>query len=223
MVRRTKEDAAATREALLDAAEAVFRDKGVAHASLAEIAAAADVTRGAVYWHFRDKAELFTALCQRVQLPMENMLAAASATPQADPLGALRSLAVDALIRLAADPRAQAVLDVVFNKCEFAAETASVDERRHSADTACLRNVERLLEQAVARHQLPTATDTRLAAQCLGAFMAGVMHQWVQQPSAYDLRVTAPQMIDLLIAGLRAKPPLRVAARHGADRAASAD
>ena len=62
-------------DALLDAALRVFRDRGVAHTSLEEVAAAAGVTRGAVYWHFKDKADLFTALCERVQLPMEAMLA----------------------------------------------------------------------------------------------------------------------------------------------------
>ncbi|HET9023755.1 MAG TPA: TetR family transcriptional regulator, partial [Burkholderiaceae bacterium] len=38
MVRRTKEEAAATREQVLDAAEQVFRQRGVGHASLAEVA-----------------------------------------------------------------------------------------------------------------------------------------------------------------------------------------
>jgi TetR/AcrR family acrAB operon transcriptional repressor len=212
MARRTKAAAAATREALLDAAEVVFRDKGVAHASLAEIAAAAKVTRGAIYWHFNDKAELFKALCERVKLPMESMLAVAGGVAQADPLGKLRELSVSMLEQLASDPRTQAVFDVVFHKCEFAAETATVDERRASADDACLRNVERLLKQAVARRQLPNDTDTRLAALSLNAFVVGVMHQWVQRPAAYDLHRAAPQLIDLVLAGLRASPPRRAGA-----------
>ena len=111
---------------LLDAAERVFRERGVAHASLAEVAAAAGVTRGAVYWHFRDKADLFEALCERVQLPMEAMLASAGEIRQKDPLGALRALAVNGLVRLATNARTQAVFDVIFHKCEFAAEFASV-------------------------------------------------------------------------------------------------
>ena len=52
MARRTREEALATREQLLDAAEQVFRERGVGHASLAEVAYAAGVTRGAVYHHF---------------------------------------------------------------------------------------------------------------------------------------------------------------------------
>ena len=74
MVRRTREAAAATREQLLDAAERVFRDRGVTRTSLAEVAAEAGVTRGAVYWHFRDKGELFGAMCSRATLPLQSRL-----------------------------------------------------------------------------------------------------------------------------------------------------
>lgn len=209
MARRTKMEAAATREALLDAAEHVFRERGVARTSLAEVAAAAGVTRGAVYWHFRDKADLFEALCERVQLPMEAMLASAGEIRQKDPLGALRALAVNGLTRLATDARTQAVFDVVFHKCEFAAEFATVAERRHATDSGCLANVERLLKQAVTAGQLPSKADTRLAARCMNAFMVGVMHEWVQRPGAYDLAQAAPAMVDALLAGLVARPPLR--------------
>ena len=212
MVRRTKSEAAATREALLDAALGVFRDRGVAHTSLEEVAAAAGVTRGAVYWHFKDKADLFTALCERVQLPMEAMLVLAGETRHDDPLGALRALAVDCLTRLANDPHTQAVFDVIFHKCEFVAGMASVAQRQHSADSGCLASVERLLKQAVALRQLPRDTDTRLAARCMNAYMVGVMHEWVQRPDAYDLKRAAPRMIDMLLAGLREEPPRRAAA-----------
>jgi len=212
MVRRTKTEAAATRDALLDAALRVFRDRGVAHTSLEEVAAAAGVTRGAVYWHFKDKADLFTALCERVQLPMEAMLAAAGEVPQEDPLDTVRTLAIDCLTTLASDPRTQAVFDVIFHKCEFAAGMASVADRHHTACDGCLVNVERLLKQAVARRQLPRDTDTLLAARCMNAFMVGVMHEWVQRPDAYDLKRAAPKMVDVLLAGLRAEPPRRAAA-----------
>src|SRR5258706_330493 len=90
MARRTKEEAQETRNRLIDAAERVFQEKGVAHASLEEIAAAAEVTRGAIYWHFKDKAELFDAMMQRVVLPVDAMLAGADCCEEANPLELLR-------------------------------------------------------------------------------------------------------------------------------------
>src|SRR6266496_5674514 len=119
MVRKTKVEAAVTREQLLDAAERVFRDRGVAKTSLAEVAAAAGVTRGAVYWHFKDKADLFEAMCERATLPLDALLCEASTRPGDDPLGVLRELSLAALTTLATDPRTQALFDVIFHTTEL--------------------------------------------------------------------------------------------------------
>src|SRR5690625_5575027 len=67
-------DAEATREALLDAAEAVFYERGVARASLEAIARRAGLTRGALYWHFDGKADLFRQLLERVRMPYEELV-----------------------------------------------------------------------------------------------------------------------------------------------------
>ena len=63
-MRRTKEEAAVTRSTLLKAALAVFSAKGFAAATLEDVAKAAKVTRGAIYWHFKSKADLYNTLIQ---------------------------------------------------------------------------------------------------------------------------------------------------------------
>ena len=75
---------------------------------------------------------------------------------------------------------------MIFHKCEFAAEFSSVAGRRHTADSGCLVNVERLLRggrcpAASAQHGYePCGADP----QCIHG---GVMHEWVQPPKSYDL------------------------------------
>ena len=64
MARSTKEEALETRSRILDAAEEVFFTRGLAQSSLADVAVAADVTRGAIYWHFKNKSDLFEAMCE---------------------------------------------------------------------------------------------------------------------------------------------------------------
>jgi TetR/AcrR family acrAB operon transcriptional repressor len=71
MARRTKEEAAATRDSILDAAEKLFVEQGVSRTTLQHIASAAGVTRGAIYWHFDDKGALFNAMMERATLPLE--------------------------------------------------------------------------------------------------------------------------------------------------------
>ena len=209
MVRRTKEEALETRERLLDAAEQEFRRQGVSRTSLAEVAQAAGVTRGAVYWHFRDKAELFRAMCDRATLPLDALFEREMPQARLDPLGALRTLCVGALIRLATDARTQNVFEILFHKSELVGELADFAATMRIERSQCLDDIRRLLAQAAACGQLPADTDAALATQALHALMVGVMHEWVLDPEAYDLEAAAPALIDTMLAGLRANPPRR--------------
>jgi TetR/AcrR family acrAB operon transcriptional repressor len=181
----------------------------VTKTSLAEIAAAAGVTRGAVYWHFKDKPDLFAAMCERATLPLDALLDQAAGKTHVDPLGTLRELAVAALNRLATDPRAQAVFEVIFHKAELTDELSDIAGRQERDRGNCLSNVEAILQQAVRAEQLPPDTDTALATRLLHAFVSGVMREWVLDKSAYDLAAHAPSLVDTIIAGLAANPPRR--------------
>jgi TetR/AcrR family transcriptional regulator, acrAB operon repressor len=207
MARKTKAAAATTREQVLDAAEQVFRERGVTRTSLAEVAAAAGVTRGAVYWHFTDKADLYAAMCERATLPLDTMVASAGATTRDNPLEALRGLVVGALRHLATDARAQAVFEVMFQKTELCGELGDIAGRRERERCDFASTVEQLLREAVAAGQLPPGTDPALARFIFHAFMGGVMREWICDRGAYDLAALAPCIFDIIIAGFIAHPP----------------
>ena len=99
MVGKPKGESQETYEALLDAAEHIFAERGVTRTTLNDVACSAGMTRGAVYWHFKDKGALVEALCDRVFLPMETMLNEISAAPEDDPIGALRGMMLEMLKR----------------------------------------------------------------------------------------------------------------------------
>ncbi len=209
MVRRTKEEAQVTRERLLDAAEQEFRLRGVSRTSLAEVAKAAGVTRGAIYWHFRDKVALFRAMCERGTLPLDAMFERESSHAAADPLGRLRALCVGALTRLASDARTQNVFEIMFHKSELVGELAELAAAQQVERRQCLDEIRGLVGRAAACGQLPADTDSALATQALHALMVGVMHEWVLDPAAYDLASAAPALIDTMLSGLCTNPPRR--------------
>src|SRR5688572_10542155 len=60
------EHAEATRAALLKAGRKLFAERGFAGVSAEEIAQHARVTRGALYHHFKDKKDLFGAMCDEM-------------------------------------------------------------------------------------------------------------------------------------------------------------
>jgi TetR/AcrR family acrAB operon transcriptional repressor len=224
MARRTKEEAQATRERLLDAAETIFRDRGVTRTSLAEVATAAGMTRGAVYWHFKDKADLFRSMCDRATLPLDTMFERAGETLERDPLGTLRTLSIGALQSLATDPRAQNVFEIVFHKSELVDDLAGIATTQARERGTCLAQIEEIVRQSAALGQLPADVDPHLATQGLHALMVGIMHEWVLDPAAYDLHAAAPALIDMFLAGLKANPPrkpVRVAPAAPAPTAAA--
>ncbi|MEO8753302.1 MAG: TetR family transcriptional regulator [Casimicrobiaceae bacterium] len=219
MARRTKVEAQVTRERLLDAAESIFRERGVTRTSLAEIATAAGLTRGAVYWHFRDKADLFRAMCDRATLPLDAMFERAGEAAAADPLGMLRALSIGALQSLAGDQRAQKVFEIVFHKSELVDELADLASAHRDERRVCLARIEDIMRRCAAVGQLAADLDARLATQGLHALMVGIMHEWVLDPAAYDLGAAAPALIDTYLAGLRHDPPREACAFAAADAA----
>ncbi|PZQ36243.1 MAG: TetR family transcriptional regulator, partial [Ectopseudomonas oleovorans] len=99
-MRRTKEDAEKTRHAILAAAEQLFLERGVAHTSLEQIARHAGVTRGAVYWHFQNKAHLFHEMLNQVRLPLEPLAQQLAAVDGLSSLQLLRDLCIEAMANL---------------------------------------------------------------------------------------------------------------------------
>lgn len=207
-MKKTRVDALVTRGQLIDAAERVFRARGVGHATLEEVAGAAGVTRGAVYHHFSSKAALFEALVRRADMPIDAAFSGDGAAVD-DPLAVVRDQAVMALRHLAGSARVRNIFEIVFLRCEYTDELAPVARRRKREANQCLDQCGALLEQAVGRGQLPKGTDTALAAQAMHAYIGGVMRDWVQAPRSFDLNETAPALIDLFITGLKSRPPIR--------------
>jgi TetR/AcrR family acrAB operon transcriptional repressor len=61
-MRKTKEEAQETRAAILQSALDTFYEKGYSKTTFDEIAKRIGYTKGAIYWHFRNKPDLVAAL-----------------------------------------------------------------------------------------------------------------------------------------------------------------
>ena len=193
MVRRTKAEAEATRTAILDAAERLFEARGVSRTSLQHIAAEAGVTRGAVYHHFADKAQLFDAMMKRVKLPIEQARAALEACPGHEPLVRLRTLLCDTLQRVASDAQTQRVFEIALHKVETVDELSSVRTRHREAVAEHIATIARCLEHA----RLPGQD-----AIAVHALVVGLMQTWLLDRGSFDLVAVGGAAIDALLGGL---------------------
>jgi TetR/AcrR family acrAB operon transcriptional repressor len=209
MARSTKEEALETRNRILDAAENVFHARGVARTSLADVAQAANVTRGAIYWHFRNKSDLFDAMCERVRLPMEAMVDANADAAEPDPLGQLRATCVFVLKEAMHNPQSRKVFDILFHKCEFVEADDPIVMRQKESYLQGSEKIERILRNAMAREQLPKDLDVRLAGVMLHGAIDGFLNNWLFAPDSFNLGASAERLIDATFDTLRHAPSLR--------------
>jgi TetR/AcrR family transcriptional regulator, acrAB operon repressor len=202
MARRSKEDALATRNSLLDAAERVFLAQGVAGTSLNDIAVAAGTTRGAIYWHFRDKADLFNAMMDRVVMPLQCALESVPPAPDDDPLPGLKKALRDALRQTVNDPQTRRVFEVATHKVEYVDSLCEVRERhRAMRDRGIARFRQVLLKSASVRGvrlDLPAGA----AAHGLHALLDGLIQNWLLDPEAFELEACGSKAIDAYLRGI---------------------
>ena len=206
MVRRTKEEAQETRNRILDAAERVFQERGVSRTSLNEIALDAGVTRGAIYWHFQDKADLFNAMLERVTLPFEDAIKGPD-DAGAGPLDVLRKTFSAAIQKTVNDPQVRRVFEIATHKVEYVDETRAVRDRHLAVRNEMHEHMTRRIALAMAQGQLANRVSADTAAFGLHAMIDGLIQNWMLDPDAFDLLVVGEQVLDTYLAGLAVKTP----------------
>ncbi len=204
MPRRTKIEAEQTRNAILDAAERVFYAQGVTRTSLQEIARAAGVTRGAVYWHFKDKLELCEAMLQRVFLPQEDVLERLAASDTNTPLEDLRKACSDSLRLIATDKQRRRVVSILTFRCEYVEEMTAIIKRRRQCKDRMLDRCLRLFQRAQKLNMLSSDWTPSMAATALQAMMGGLIVNGLEGRKQFDLAKVGSPCIDSFFRSLAA-------------------
>ncbi|WLH14738.1 TetR family transcriptional regulator [Pseudomonas hefeiensis] len=209
MVRRTKEEALETRSRILEAAERAFYERGVSRTTLSDIAALAGVTRGAIYWHFSNKADLMQAMLDTTHESLEELANASESEDELDPLGCLRKLLIHLFQQVVLDPKTQRINEILFHKCELTDEMCDLRGQRQTASLECNSRIGLTLRNAVHRKQLPEDLNIVRAAICLHAYVDGILGQWLLIPDSFQLHQDAERWVDISLDMLRLSPSLR--------------
>lgn len=195
MARKTKVEAQKTRSQILDAAELVFQAKGVSQTSLNNIAQAAGVTRGAIYWHFKNKVDLFNQMYERVHLPIQNLAEDMAQRDEPESLGRLQDLCISVLQQTVSNDHQRRVLEVLFQRCEMIEEMGDLVTRQTQILHDAIDRTERSFRNAVALGQLPATLDARKASVGLNAYVRGLLTSWLLAPDSFDLHADAVDLI----------------------------
>jgi TetR/AcrR family acrAB operon transcriptional repressor len=200
-MRRTKEEAARTRQDILKSALIVFGEKGFSAATLTQIAAEADVTRGAIYWHFDNKAELYNTL-------IENYSAYGAAIGEqaiADGgsfVDILRRIFVRQLQAVEEDPDIRAIMEIHLFKTGLDPELQTALLQKIQSGQALLEGISAAMSMGIAAGELRADIDPLEMARAFLAFQNGLIYLWLLSPDSFSLRASAESMAEILVGGV---------------------
>ncbi len=167
MARKTREESLAIKHRILDAAELVLLERGVAQTAMADLAEAAGMSRGAVYGHYRNKMEVCLAMCDRAFARTSEGFDAGDGLPP--------FAAASHYLQECGEPGPmQRVLVILYTKCEQSEENGALQRRRMLLELQMLRITKALLRRAIAAGELAADLDVHLAAVYLVSLLEGV-------------------------------------------------
>ncbi len=176
MARKTKEETEKTRQAIMAAAITVFYERGVARSSLQEIAQQAGVTRGAIYWHFKDKVDLLNTLATEVFSPNEALLDRLAQDASDDPLGLLHKTGLETIHAMLHDPTRRHVFTILSQRCEYVAEMQELNAKNVESRDRVRDRLIRIFHQAEKNGQLAAPWTPATAAAAVQGLFFGFLH-----------------------------------------------
>lgn len=197
MARKPLAQALLTRDSLIDVAEELFAAQGLSRTTLQDIASAAGVTRGAFYWHFKDKSELFDAMMEHAFLRFEVVLDLRASDPDQPPLETLRQHALNLLEYPVVDAWLRRFLEITTHKIEYVDELLAVRERIVRVRARHIADIERCLDQIAC-----PAVDKPALAIGLHAIVEGLIQNWILDSSAFDLVKVGKPVVDTYLHGM---------------------
>lgn len=189
------------RAELLGAGLRCFARSGYRGATLDEIAAEARVTKGAVYWHFRDKADLFESVIrERACVLVADVMQAIA--PETSPVGCIRAI-LGAVFRFYVEnPEMATLLGILRSGQDSVLRPEAEAELREFYRTirAYLGDV---VQSGIAMGDFAAGPPDALASWLL-ATIEGLVLQWAFEPEQVPLRETVPFLIERTLQGLLA-------------------
>ena len=195
-MRRTKEDAETTRIAILDEAVRLFAEKGVAETSLEEIANAAKVSRGAIYWHFKNKMEIFDVLHERLYQPLSEMILKDMKLDHPFPLQKMQQLCIDLMLDVADNKQKQYAITLFLIKMDYSGDLQKYRQPHRERKHANVDLFRHYFEKAIARKQLSAEQDPAALAMAVRCYLKGIVFEYLGDPETFDMNAQAPTLIN---------------------------
>jgi len=206
MARKTKEEAAETRERILDAALDIFSQQGYSQTTFVDIADRIGMTKGAIYWHFKDKPELLAALIEKMREREERLVA--ERVPEVSTIEDLRDYFMARTRVVSEDEAVRKFVLFMMLQMEWSVETrAAVREEMQKVRREPFDDIERILRKLRRRGVLRKDIDLNTTKHILMGLWFGLLSTHLHGLGAADFPACVETGFNMLIEGIRASQP----------------
>lgn len=200
-MRKTKEEAQKTKQTILWTALDCFSDQGYFNTSLDEIARQAGMTRGAVYWHFKNKPEIFNALHQELHEPFIKKIRLDLESETAEPLIQLKRLLIEVLLDLESNTTKTRMLRL-FYQCDYSGDLAQFKAQHQASVARNLTLLSAYFERAKSKGQLSQGANPEILTLTLHCFLKGILFEYLNGSTLIKMGQQIEQLIEQLFVGL---------------------
>lgn len=201
-MRRTSEEAKVTRATLLKVSLHLFSTKGYAATSIDDISEAAKVTRGALYHHFTNKADLYNTLIEEVSASGANIVQQA-VQEGGTFLEILKRIFIRQLIFIEENKEARAVMELALFKTGTHSELKAGKKKQIEAGKMLIDSIAQAMKIGIQNGELRKDVKPAMLARSFIAFQNGVIQLWLASPSEFSLKETSNTFADIFIAGIK--------------------
>lgn len=202
-MRRTKEDAEQTRLELLKKAVKVFNSKGYVRTRLEDIAKAAGVTRGAIYHHFGNKAELFKAIYYE-NSGMVDRVIAESIDSNKGPVESMKEVLTALFVKIEEDDFFREFQEIM-EKTKFVDELKPLESEMQKHDSDGFKIFQNGIEEGKELGLIRKDVNSKLFTfSVIGSFI-GIIRFWRETNQMVSLKENAAEITDYMFTGILEK------------------
>lgn len=203
MARRTKEEAEETKQAISLAALEIFCEKGYSRTTFDEIAKRINLTKGAVYWHFRNKADILGEIIRKSFEITRNIIA--TKVPQIDSLESLKQYFHEEINLVEHSKIFHQYLYFVIHQMEWSeAILNKVSNDMKDIEEFNREQIKKAIEQAQKNNQIRDDVDSEDATSCIACMWMGLIRGIVIPGANYNqYRKLLDSSFDIILNGLK--------------------
>ena len=202
-MRRTKEESEETKNTILNTSIKLFSQKGYSRTTLCEIAKESHVTRGAIYWHFKNKLEIFDALYERLHRPFVQMILEDISKDHPEPLIQLQDICIQLFLDLEKDSHKRQAISLFLIKCDYTGELKAYRRKHNERKTQSMNLFMLYFKKAQEKNKISKKENPYLMALSINCYMKGILIEYLSSPESLIAQKDIPTLIKLFFRGIR--------------------